>query len=324
MTTEVLNIKSLRDYAILENQIQIISQIQSQLEKGNNLADIIWDMEAAGGISKKQIAAIIYTLLIEKHNYACLSFNLASTVSDWTKIHQIVGKWNRFDTVMAYYHPQLDISLINPSNENHWDRIESLTACELMVIFCRARNESDRSMEEKLLRDLKAICNGYGIENDSDYISDSLEPVKPAVSPETPKEPAPQPATPTPAAKTGESSAEGAEGSKKKRVTPKYGVQVTNELFHNGNVEAWRNIIESYEKKYPSNMVMLYHNGQRIKHISSLFKWGKVKTGDSIFFSVVGEEIKDIAKLKKYLYQGASESFKYFVKSDPNVVLTLF
>jgi hypothetical protein len=49
-----------------------------------------------------------------------------------------------------------------------------------------------------------------------------------------------------------------------------------------------------------------------------------VKTGDSIFFSIVGDEIKDVAKLKKYLFQGASESFGYFVKKDVNVVLKLF
>ena len=30
-------------------------------------------------------------------------------------------------------------------------------------------------------------------------------------------------------------------------MTPLYGVVVTNELFHNGNVEAWKKIIESYE-----------------------------------------------------------------------------
>ncbi len=322
MTTEVLNIKSLRDYAMLENQIQMISQMQSQLEKGRNLADIVWDMEASGSISKKQIPAFVYTLLIEKYKYSCLSFNLSSTVSDWNKIHQTVKFWNRFDTVIAYYHPQLDVSLINPVNEAHWDRIESLAAYEMMVIFTQAKTDSLKEKEQKLLLDFKAICSGKHVESDSDYISStnkeandqaSAGRLKKAQTPPDQSEKASPATTSSPT-----------DGEKKKRITPKYGVQVSNELFHNGNVEAWRNIIESYEKKHKGSMVLLFHNGQRIKHISSLFKWGKVKTGDSIFFSIVGEEIKDVAKLKKYLYQGASESFKYFVKNDVNVVLQLF
>lgn len=112
--------------------------------------------------------------------------------------------------------------------------------------------------------------------------------------------------------------------AKKKRITPQYGVQVSNELFHNGNVEAWRNIIESYEHAHLGTTILLFHNGQRIKHISSLFKWGKVKVGDSIFFSIVGEEIKNVAKLKKYLSQGASHNFHAFIKKDVNVTLNLF
>lgn len=307
MTAEVLNIKTVQDYAILEQQVHMITDIQSRLEKGRNLADIIWDMEASEHITKKQIPAIVHTLLIEKHQYSCLSFNLSATMADWRNIHQVVKTWDQFDTVIAYYHPQLDISLINPSNEEHWERIESLSVYELIVIFTKAKDPLLREKEAKFLTDFKAICSGRFAENEKEYISDRVQAETTKTEP-----PAAAPAEEQPEAK------------KKKRITPKYGVPVSNELFHNGNVEAWRNIIESYEKKHPGNTILLFHNGQRIKHISSLFKWGKVKTGDSIFFSIVGDEIKDVAKLKKYLYQGASESFNYFIKKDVNVVLSLF
>ncbi len=322
MTTEVLNIKSLHDYEILENQIRMISQMQAQLEKGTNLADIVWEMEASGSISKKQIPAFVHTLLIEKYNYSCLSFNLSATLSDWKKIHQTVKTWNRFDTVLAYYHPQLDVSLINPAKEEHWERIESLAAYEMMVIFTHSKKESLKEKEKKLLQDFKAICSGKQIEVDSDYLGAPGEDTNDRITSKPAAEP--KPTTTDPETKPAAPVSGKPEADKKKRITPKYGVQVSNELFHNGNVEAWRNIIESYEKTYKGSMVLLFHNGQRIKHISSLFKWGKVKTGDSIFFSIVGDEIKDVAKLKKYLYQGASESFKSFVKKDVNVVLKLF
>ncbi|MBU3915213.1 hypothetical protein KKA14_06725 [bacterium] len=321
MSNEVLNIKTVDDYNTLEKHLAVISEIQAKVLNGRNLADIIWDLETSHSISKKQIPSIVHTLLIEKMRYSCLSFNLSTTLSDWKKIHQTVKDWNQFTTIIAYYHPQLDISLINPSNEEHWARIESLASYELMVIYTKALDSVMRSDEQKILSDLKAVCSGVYDGDSAKYQSMTIEEKK--VETETVPElennmgiatPDPEslPASQTP------------QEQNKRRVTPKYAVQVTNELFHNGNVEAWRNIIESYEKTNPGSTTLLFHNGQRIKHISALFKWGKVKTGDSIFFSIVGEEIKDVAKLKKYLSHGASHDYKHFIKKDVNVVLNLF
>ncbi len=109
-----------------------------------------------------------------------------------------------------------------------------------------------------------------------------------------------------------------------KKITPKYGVQVTNELFHNGNVEAWKNIVESYKTKHPGLEVLIFHDGQQVHNINALFQWGKVKNGDMIMFSVAGEEFKDVSKLKRYLFEGASIRFENYIKKDVNKVLNLF
>ncbi|MCX7680215.1 MAG: hypothetical protein N2316_13505, partial [Spirochaetes bacterium] len=110
----------------------------------------------------------------------------------------------------------------------------------------------------------------------------------------------------------------------KKRITPKYAVTVTNELFHNGNVEAWKKIIESYQTKYPDLKVNIFFEGELINDINSLFKWGKVKNGDSIFFQVIGEDIQGVSKLQKYLSEGASPRFEQFLKIGVGRVLNLF
>jgi len=49
-------------------------------------------------------------------------------------------------------------------------------------------------------------------------------------------------------------------------------VNVTNELFHNGNVEAWKRIIDSYRYKYPALDVLIWYEGERINDINALFK----------------------------------------------------
>ena len=113
-------------------------------------------------------------------------------------------------------------------------------------------------------------------------------------------------------------------GTGPKRMTPFYSVPVTNELFHNGNVEAWKKVIQSYQTKYPGLEVYIFYDGERIHDIHALFKWGKVKHGSTILFSVAGENIQDVAKLQRYLRQGASPRFEDFLRFPVNTVLKLF
>ncbi|MDH4120919.1 MAG: hypothetical protein OEV94_04365 [Deltaproteobacteria bacterium] len=139
----------------------------------------------------------------------------------------------------------------------------------------------------------------------------------------------PQPPTATaPAAKAAEGpaakAAAPADGGNRARMTPKYSIQVTNELFHNGNVEAWKNIIESFKVKFTTLEVHIFHDGEKVNDINSLFKWGKVKHGDVLLFSISGEEIQGVAKLQRYLFEGASPRFHNFLKKDVNKALNLF
>lgn len=101
-------------------------------------------------------------------------------------------------------------------------------------------------------------------------------------------------------------------------------VVVSNELFHNGNVEAWKRIIRSYNAKYPNLQVFIYYDGERIVDINTLFKWGKVKHGSCIQFCVSGENIQDLAKLSRYFRQGASPQFEAFLHGSPDTVMNLF
>lgn len=109
-----------------------------------------------------------------------------------------------------------------------------------------------------------------------------------------------------------------------KKMSPMLSVVVTNELFHNGNVEAWKRIMASYTAKYPDLQIWVYYDGEKITDINALFKWGKVKHGSCIQFVVVGEDIKDVAKLKRYFTQGASPMFEAFLQGAPGTVLNLF
>jgi hypothetical protein len=108
------------------------------------------------------------------------------------------------------------------------------------------------------------------------------------------------------------------------RMTPRYSVAVQNECFHNGNVEAWKRIVDSYNAKYPDVRVRIYYEGERILDINALFKWGKVKHGSAIQFAVEGRDIRDVAKLQRYLAQGASRHFEAFLRGPVGTILPLF
>jgi len=89
-------------------------------------------------------------------------------------------------------------------------------------------------------------------------------------------------------------------------------------------MRVWKRVIASYNVKYPSLQVLVYYDGERITDINSLFKWGKVKHGSSIQFAVAGDEIQGVAKLQRYLAQGASPQFEAFLRGPVNSVLPLF
>ncbi|MFW5795569.1 MAG: hypothetical protein ACOCV0_00060 [Alkalispirochaeta sp.] len=49
-----------------------------------------------------------------------------------------------------------------------------------------------------------------------------------------------------------------------------------------------------------------------------------MKHGTPIMFSVAGEEIRDVSKLQRYLFEGASPRFEMFLKGGIDQPLELF
>ena len=70
--------------------------------------------------------------------------------------------------------------------------------------------------------------------------------------------------------------------------------------------------------------MLIWYENERINDIHALFKWGKVKHGGSIFFSVAGENIKGVSKLQRYLFEGASPRFEIFLLGAHGTILDLF
>ena len=316
-----------------------VNDIVPEFESKTNLADELNALLDEKAIQSNQIGPIVNALLVghPKYNYRSCSYNLVRNIEEFEGIVSEVGKWNAVDLVVAYYHPDLGLTLINPKNKHHWESVQALRKNELATIYAGTLTET---AAEKLLQtaidSLMALLETGKVRAPASLIQGKFKwkaPKPPAPpKPKVKKKPA------RPAARAKAEPARGAAApaappaaapavevpSKKRRMTPMYSIPVSNELFHNGNVEAWKKIIQSYNMKYPGLEVFIFYEGERIHDINTLFKWGKVKHGSTIMIAIAGEEIKDLAKLQRYLRQGVSPAFEAFLRFPVNTVLNLF
>lgn len=299
-----------------------VSGIIEEVESGENLADILNTLIDSDKLQRDQAGPILHVILNSRMNLPHRSKNLNETVSSFLPMVTSFSRWTGINMVVAYYHPTLGLLVVNPANEDHWSSVHELKKDELIVVYAHSKDEK-RETANKAIDAFFEILAGKIPSDDEAFISKTPPKAKPASAPAA-RPASSQQAAPAQVSGAQRPTPKQATSGGKKRITPKYSVQVSNELFHNGNVEAWKNIIESYETKYPGLQVIVYHEGELIQDLNALFKWGKVKHGGLIMFQVAGENIKGVSRLQKYLYEGASPRFEAFMKHDINKTLNLF
>ncbi|MCL2025248.1 MAG: hypothetical protein FWG92_00375 [Leptospirales bacterium] len=281
-----------------------VNDVIDDIESRKNIADIVNAELDNEEIVQEQVLPIIGAVLRDKYAYTYKSVNLPVSVSDFEKIVTETSKWTAVDVCVVYFTPDEKTFVINPKNGIHWSRVRELVKGQLIVIYSKYRKGDDKKVESDAITAIEEMLLGKDVFINKAFIDQTIT----------------APVQPSPSAATQSAAAQSAA----RKITSKYAVLVSNELFHNGNVEAWKKIIESFNTKYPDLRVHIFHKDEVINDINSLFKWGKVKHGDSIFFQVSGEEIKGVSKLQKYLYEGASQRFEQFLKIGVGKVLNLF
>ncbi len=320
--------------------------LAERVSGGENLADALNRMIEEKAINGDEVLPFVSMLLVDKFGYYAASKNMDCTISELAPIQETVKSWNAFDIVVLYNHPDLGVLTVNPKNPAHVSTIDRINKSELLVAYFGCFGKPyDASLAGKAADAIMSLYEGAKakeipalLKGPCPYKASAAakEPkaAKAAKAPKAVKAKAagkakPGKATAAVAAATTAAVAPiapklAAVPKPGSRMTPMYGVLVTNELFHNGNVEAWKRIIDSFNTKHPDLNVLVYYDGERIVNLNALFKWGKVKHGSVIQFAVSGENICDVAKLQRYLAQGASPMFEAFLRGPVNGVLSLF
>jgi hypothetical protein len=337
--------------------IKTVVSIVDRVADKENLADIVDELISEKVLDKDDVKPVVSMVLGQKFKYASLAFNLTSTASDIAAIAEETSSWNGVDLVVIYNHPDLGALVVNPKSRAKIEQIDRLNRSELLVVYAgRFAKEGDPKLLSQACEAVAELFSGRKpkvkpelLKGDCAYkeakadAAEKAPSTKPAKAPKgkAPKAPSMpkrgRPSKAAPAALVVEAAPAPAPVEPPKaavaaaqavkpgaRMTPMYNVLVTNELFHNGNVEAWKRIIASYTTKHPGLQVLVYYDGERIMDINALFKWGKVKHGSNIQFAIAGDDICDVAKLQRYLAQGASHLYEAFLKGPVNSVMALF
>jgi hypothetical protein len=284
------------------NHFFAVNEVVEEIGAGDNIADIIGKRLDGDDLARDQILPIVGSVIKEKFNYSFDSFNIPATVTDFNKIIDETSKWTAVDILMVYYNPNGEVFLINPKNPAHWGKAGDLTSDQLVVIYAKYLKSENKKISDEAIKAIEEMIAGKDVFINQEFIDHTVSQKR------LPKKEA----------------AAAQEQTGKKTLTPKYGVLVTNELFHNGNVEAWKKIIESFKASYPDLDVAIFYDNELINDLNSLFKWGKVKSKSFIYFQVSGENIRGVSKLQKYLFEGASVRFEQFLKLGVGKVLKLF
>ncbi|PKL18870.1 MAG: hypothetical protein CVV49_03710 [Spirochaetae bacterium HGW-Spirochaetae-5] len=290
-----------------------VNDAVGEIESKSNLADYINDLLDDEEIHPDQVLPIIGAVVRDKFEYTYYSYSVAKTVTEFQKIQDELIKWNALDIIIIYFAPDGKRFVINPKSADSWERCREIHKDQLLVVYTRFLKEKNVKLEEEAIKTFIDIFSDKDVFINKSFIDQSIV-NRPAAAPKQ----SAKTASGAPAAASAPAK------PKKVSITPKYGVVVSNELFHNGNVEAWKKILESFEAKYPDLKVHIMFGGEVINDINSLFKWGKVKHNDSIYFQVSGENILGVSKLQKYLYEGASQRYEQFLKLGVGRVLNIF
>ena len=284
-----------------------VTAFAAEVSAGSNLARLINESLDDKEIERYQVKTILNALLLDKFDYAFRSHNLEQTVEGVEGMIRSISQWGDINLVLSYHHPQAGHFVIDPKIVVSWENLLPMPKDEFFVLYAGpAADALDRKVYESALDDFLGLLYGAKIKPKQAFIGRGRveaeeEDAAYAAAPAQPPAAAPQ-----------------------RRMTPRYSIQVTNEVFHNGNVESWKRIVESYKAKYQGLDVMIWYENERINDINALFKWGKVKHGGLILFSVGGDNIQGVSRLQRYLFEGASPRFEAFLKGGIGRTLDLF
>jgi hypothetical protein len=257
------------------------------LEGGENFADAL-GRPPFRGLSEEDSLSLLGLLLVDKLGYATLSANPPGFAGDLPALAAKFAGWDAVDMVAVFHDPRF-LGIVNPKNAGQLAALGRPLPRSLLVVYAGSgRGDVKGDLGAAAARAALALLGGARPELPPGLLAGAL----PAAGPKTKALPGGIRAAP--------------------RRTPLRSVRVSNDLFHFGNVEAWKRVIGEYEKARPGCKVRVYYQGEPVLDLNALFAWGKARHGSVIQFAVSGPgaAIRDTALLRRLLARASSRDFE--------------
>jgi hypothetical protein len=282
--------------------------ILEALEGGENFADTL-SRPPHDGLSAAASLSLLNLLLVDKLGYTALSANPPVYAADLPALAGEFKRWEAVDLTAVFHDPRFP-RILNPKNAEQLAALGRPFPRELLVVYAGGVSGE---LAAKAARTAIALFSGA----ETEVPAELGVPAEFSVPAEF-GAPAKRQAAVKKALRDGDPGPE--------RTTPLYSVPVTNDLFHNGNVEAWKRVIGDYESSRPGLKVHVYYDGEPVLNLNALFAWGKVQRGGLIRFAVssAGGAAPNTAKLRRLLAQAASPGFEPFLGGPDRGRPTLF
>ena len=143
------------------SHFQAVSGLLEDFEARFNLADILNSLLEENEIKQNQLSPILYALLADKYGYKSVSHNMGATVENFDDFQNEAKKWKGVDIVIAYHHPELGFTCINPKNADHWQTVQSVKRNELVVIYAGGFSDTvDAKTQGAALKACVAFLDG--------------------------------------------------------------------------------------------------------------------------------------------------------------------
>ena len=101
---------------------------------------------------------------------------------------------------------------------------------------------------------------------------------------------------------------------------------IGNDVLEYGNIEAWINIIESYNVAYPTHEVVILYEAEPVKSLFTLFKMQTSinRAGFQMQVRAPDANLKNVPKLYRLLVEGAGKGYQQYIKKEMYQTLHLF
>lgn len=103
-------------------------------------------------------------------------------------------------------------------------------------------------------------------------------------------------------------------------------VRIIGEGLVYGHIEAWTQIIRSYQDIHVGHRITLIYKGEPVQNITTLFKMNRELSPDGFQLVVTAPDgdFSDVSKLNRLLTEGTGPEYQKFVPREVHRILPLF